>query len=282
MIKNNIISILIVAYNSWDYIIHTLKSCLDQTYQNFEILILDNNSTDNTLKNIHTFKDKRIKLFTSDKNIGPFKWLNFLLDKVKSEYVAIQDHDDIWHPEKLQRQINILETHKKYVWCWTMTQYYYEIDKKYYLIYNNQESKKTTHTSLVFRYNKGFLYDTSMNYLCDPYTMIHHLCKNKKLIYNIKIPLTLHLIKWNFSNAYYLYWIFSFKNIKRIVKTYWFSMWTILQILYEFWKLIFMGLYKLTGRNSFMMIDRLQYIIFWSKKLKIYEKYTKKMIYYLK
>jgi glycosyltransferase involved in cell wall biosynthesis len=62
------ISILICSYNSGEYIFNTIKSVLKQTYTNFELLILDNNSKDDTVKNIKSFQDERIKLFESKIN----------------------------------------------------------------------------------------------------------------------------------------------------------------------------------------------------------------------
>src|SRR5680860_1452252 len=100
------VSVLICTYNAQKYIETTLQSILDQSYTTLEILILDNNSTDHTLDILQKFTDKRIQIFPSKKNLGPFGGLNFLLEKSIGEYVAIQDHDDIWHPEKIEKQIN--------------------------------------------------------------------------------------------------------------------------------------------------------------------------------
>jgi teichuronic acid biosynthesis glycosyltransferase TuaG len=76
---------------------------------------LDNASQDTTLDVINTYKDSRIHLYPSKKNLGPYKGLNFLLDKVQGQYIAILDHDDLWHPAKLAKQIVFLEKNKKYV-----------------------------------------------------------------------------------------------------------------------------------------------------------------------
>ena len=132
-----LVSILIVAYNPGDYLVHTLISCLNQSYQNTEILLLDNDSSENIQKYIEkaeniTQKFLKIRCFFEKKNHGPYQWLNLLLKKAKGEYIAIQDHDDIWHPEKLEKQVDFLEHHPKYVGCGTKTVMYYEWDKKYF------------------------------------------------------------------------------------------------------------------------------------------------------
>lgn len=83
------VSILICAYNSGKYIFPTIKTVLAQSLQDFELLILDNNSSDGTVKNILSFQDNRIKLFQEKINHGPYGGLNFLLEKASWEYIAI-------------------------------------------------------------------------------------------------------------------------------------------------------------------------------------------------
>lgn len=78
-----LISILIVAYNPGEYLRKTLESCLDQTYSNTEILILDNNSSEDISIYFPTDSEKltRIKLIKSTENLGPYRGLNRLLDE---------------------------------------------------------------------------------------------------------------------------------------------------------------------------------------------------------
>ena len=109
------VSILLCSYNAELYVRDTLQSLLNQTYVNIEILILDNNSKDTTVEIIKSYKDTRIHLYPSEKNLGPYGGLNFLLEKAIGNYIAIQDHDDIWHSEKIKKQINFLEQHKKFI-----------------------------------------------------------------------------------------------------------------------------------------------------------------------
>lgn len=156
-------SILVVAYNAEKYIKNTLLSCINQTYKNVEILILDNASSDGTVAIIESFKDERIKLFKNSTNIGPYAGLNFLLKKAEGEYIAIQDHDDIWFPKKTEKQVNFLEKNQDFIACGTNTFYYYESEK--FLILNKKPelAKFVYHTSLLFR-NKGFRYVTNYNF----------------------------------------------------------------------------------------------------------------------
>jgi len=266
------ISVLIVSYNSWNYIKNTLKSVLEQTYKNIEILVLDNNSKDNTIKNIENIikQDDRIKLFKSEKNLWPYWGLNFLLKKANWNYIAIQDHDDIWHSKKLEKQIEFLDKNNEYIWCWTEAIMYYENDKTFFKYYLWQQNYYTIHPSLVFRNNKIFKYDESLVYFWDAYSQKVNLCNNKKLIYNIKEPLTLHIIKWWYSNFTYSWFKFNKKYIKRIFNLHNFSLYSFFVLFYEIFRkilLLFLKIFK--NEKIFIFFDRLPYRLTWNKIIKI-------------
>lgn len=99
-----LISIIIPAYNSAKYISLAVKSVLNQTYQDFELLIIDDGSTDNTKEIIESFKDKRIE-YIYQNNTGAASARNTGIKKAKGEYIAFLDADDRWKPDKLARQI---------------------------------------------------------------------------------------------------------------------------------------------------------------------------------
>ena len=96
-----LVSILICTHNAENTIEQTLRTCLNQTYKNFEILIHDDQSKDKTLNIIKNIWDKRIKVVESWKKLWPYKGLNFLLYHAKWDYIAIKYHDDLWYPEKI-------------------------------------------------------------------------------------------------------------------------------------------------------------------------------------
>lgn len=112
---SSMVSVILCTYNAENYIRATLESILCQSYTSIEILILDNNSKDITVEIIKSYKDTRIHLYPSEKNLGPYGGLNFLLEKAKGDYIAIQDHDDLWHPQKLAKQIAFLDNNHKYI-----------------------------------------------------------------------------------------------------------------------------------------------------------------------
>lgn len=126
------ISVIVAVYNAGKYLTPAIQSVLNQTYGDFELLILDNGSKDGSLDKLYNICDPRIKIFPLEKNLGAYGGLNFLLDHCEGEYVAIQDHDDIWHPKKLSIQLNFLESHPEMVGCGTGMTMYYEADGKFF------------------------------------------------------------------------------------------------------------------------------------------------------
>lgn len=158
--EEKLVSVLVVAWNAEKYIEKTLKGVLGQTYQNLEVLLLDNASTDQTLPLAREIEknDKRLKIYVGEKNIGAYPGLNFLLEKARGEYVAIQDHDDIWLPEKIKKQIEYLEKNPAVVACGTETFYFYEKRGVFILDRRRGWVDFVDHTSLVFR-NRGFRYE---------------------------------------------------------------------------------------------------------------------------
>lgn len=185
-----LVSVLICSYNAEKFIKETIQSVLSQTYPELELLILDNASKDKTAEIVRQIasKDRRVKLFANETNLGSYPGLNYLLERAKGIYIAINDHDDIWHPEKLARQVDFLENHKEYAGCGTAIINWYEKYRK--TIYRTQPEKADVswHTTLVFR-NGGFRYDTSVKLGTDFYFMKNILSKDKKKIYNFPEPM---------------------------------------------------------------------------------------------
>ena len=106
----NKISVIMSVYNDQDNISNSIKSILGQTYKDFEFLIVDDCSTDNTYEEIKKFTtDPRIKLYKNSKNIGLTKSLNFLIEKSSGKYIFRQDSDDVSLSQRFQEQLNVLE-----------------------------------------------------------------------------------------------------------------------------------------------------------------------------
>lgn len=208
--KKSLVSVLIVTFNAEQYIYNTIKSCLKQTYSPIEILILDNGSTDNTVKIIKKFKkNKNFHIYTTNKNKGPYGGLNYLLKQAKGQYIAILDHDDLWLPEKIETQINFLESHPKEIACGTQTYIYYEY--KNILILDRKPLKVhyVNHISLMFK-NKGFRYNLKYLFSDEHFEKIILKGKTSK-IYCIPKALAIHRIRKDRNN-------FSRKRYKLNIK----------------------------------------------------------------
>lgn len=110
------ISVIITSYNAGRFIEEAIQSILTQTYKNFEIIIVDDGSTDGTYNTIKQLglKDKRIKAFRI-RHSGPSKASNLALRLAKGEFIARMDADDIACPDRLQKQVDFLLKHKDVV-----------------------------------------------------------------------------------------------------------------------------------------------------------------------
>lgn len=103
------VSIIIPTYNRSQLIGRSIKSVLNQTYRNFELIIVDDGSVDDTEKVVAGFKDERIRYVRREKNGGEAAARNTGIKAAKTDYIAYQDSDDEWLPEKLARQIELLK-----------------------------------------------------------------------------------------------------------------------------------------------------------------------------
>ena len=122
MSRNNSVTVLMPAYNAEDYIADAIQSVLDQTYTDFELLIVNNGSTDRTEAIVRSFTDTRIKLLDEPKK-GIAQALNTGLKHSTSEYVARFDADDICYPQRLKEQYKFMLSNPAYTICGTACDY---------------------------------------------------------------------------------------------------------------------------------------------------------------
>ncbi|KDN55274.1 glycosyltransferase family 2 protein [Flavobacterium seoulense] len=106
-----LVSVIIPTFNSEKYISDTIISVQNQTYQNWEIILVDDGSTDETQTIITSFlTDKRIQFYSLEKNLGTGVARNFALEKANGKYISFLDADDLWKLDKLEKQINFMKT----------------------------------------------------------------------------------------------------------------------------------------------------------------------------
>ena len=118
----DLVSVIMPAYNCADFIGRSIESVMNQTYQNWELIIVDDCSSDETALVIQTYakKDSRIKYHKLKKNSGAAVARNTAVDLAQGTYLAFNDSDDIWKPEKLEKQIRFMEEHH---YAFTCTDY---------------------------------------------------------------------------------------------------------------------------------------------------------------
>lgn len=107
------ITVLMPAYNAGNYIGQAIRSVLRQSFADFELLIVDDGSTDNTAKIVRSFKDPRIVLVQQE-NKGVAAALNIGLKHARAHYIARFDADDVCYPERLKIQYDFITTHPEY------------------------------------------------------------------------------------------------------------------------------------------------------------------------
>jgi glycosyltransferase involved in cell wall biosynthesis len=105
-----LVSVLISVYNAGEYLRPSVKSIIEQTYSNLEIIIIDDGSTDNCMDSIADFKDSRISVINQE-NAGKAIALNRAMDKLKGEFYIIQDADDISYPHRIERLVECMLEH---------------------------------------------------------------------------------------------------------------------------------------------------------------------------
>lgn len=117
----DLVSIIMPSFNTGKYIAETIQSVLNQTYKNWELIIVDDCSTDDTDVVVCQFiKDERIRCFKNDHNSGAAVSRNRALREAKGKWIAFLDSDDLWLPNKLEKQVSFM---KKKGYYFTYTNY---------------------------------------------------------------------------------------------------------------------------------------------------------------
>jgi len=156
--KNPKISICIPSYNHEKYIGKTIESILNQTYKNFEIIISDDNSKDNSENIIKSYKDQRINFYKNNTNIGPALNSNKSIQLSNCDYILILPSDDILREDALEIYLKEIEYNNAdvlFCWCQTIDENDNEIDS-YNMFLSNQKRDHDKLLNELF-YNQNFL-----------------------------------------------------------------------------------------------------------------------------
>ena len=106
----SLVSVILTSFNHEKYIREAIESVLGQTFQDFELIVWDDASTDGSWEIVQSYSDPRIKAFRNDRNKGPAFGVNEAISEIATgKYIAITHSDDAWRPEKLEKQVAFLE-----------------------------------------------------------------------------------------------------------------------------------------------------------------------------
>lgn len=128
MSQNNLVSVIITTYNAEKYIEKTISSVIDQSYKNWELIIIDDCSSDTTWQLLKFFKSKyqNIHIFKNKENFGCNFSRNLAFSKAKGRFLSLLDHDDFWLPDKIAKQVHFHLTQN----CAASCTHYRRYDKK--------------------------------------------------------------------------------------------------------------------------------------------------------
>lgn len=152
--KKPLVSIIMNCHNGEKYLEKSLKSIINQSYKNWELIFWDNKSTDNSKKIVKKFKNKKIKYFYSKFFYSLYKSRNLAINKAKGKYVAFLDTDDLWKKDKLKHSIHYLIKNKLKI-CYTNHYLYFQKIKKNKKAINYKF--KLSPQFLLNKYNIGIL-----------------------------------------------------------------------------------------------------------------------------
>lgn len=114
-----LVSVVMINYNYEKYVKEAILSVVNQTYDNWELIVVDDGSTDGSVEAIKSIEDPRIRLFQMDKNRHICCASNYGLKQIRGTYVARLDSDDLWREDKLEKQVQFFNEHKEAKICFT-------------------------------------------------------------------------------------------------------------------------------------------------------------------
>ena len=194
-----LVSVIMSVYNGEKYLVQAIYSILNQTYQNFEFIIIEDCSTDNSLDILEEYakKDSRIKIIKKEKNIGIkgfIENLNLGISIAKGKYIARMDQDDISLPERFQKQVIFLENNPEISMVGAQIDFINEkneiIGEKIGALEHEEIVNKMTsqiqlfHPAIMFRNHQNIKYREKFIY-CEDYDLYLNLITQGKKLANI-------------------------------------------------------------------------------------------------
>lgn len=197
--SNPLVSVIMAAYNTQDYIEEAISSILGQTYQNFELICIDDSSTDSTQNRIKAMaaNDNRIRLIVNEINQGAAGSRNCGIKKAMGKYIAIVDADDIADRDRLQRQVAVLEENSHIFLC---SSDWVKVDKNNRYVkrcYTKQATAENIwNPTTMWRGDAGYLYRKKFK-ASEDYDLFLRMQSNQKEFFNIAAPLLRYRVREN-------------------------------------------------------------------------------------
>jgi len=129
-----LVTVLMPVYNTEKYVAESIESVLNQTFGDFEFLIIDDGSTDKSLEVIKSYDDKRIRVVKNEENIKLIATLNKGIDLSEGKYICRIDADDINVLNRLEKQFNIMESHPEYAACSSWIENFYDDGRENFIV----------------------------------------------------------------------------------------------------------------------------------------------------
>ena len=176
--KKPLVSIIINCFNGEKFLSKTLQSVLNQKFKDFEVIFLDNCSTDKSAKIYKNIKDERFKYFKTKKKLRLYEARNFALKKIKGKYISFLDTDDWWDNEYLSSREKFFLSSKEYGFSFSNCYHYFENTKKFEIFYNGTLPS-------------GFILDKLLKYY---FVKLSSIVLKRELIKNFKFNISYNII----------------------------------------------------------------------------------------
>ena len=212
------ISVIIPTFNREKLVGDSIKSVLNQSYKNLEVIVVDDGSEDNTKQEIDKIKDNRIKYIKLKKNYGASTARNIGIKIAVGQYISFQDSDDFLYPYKLEKQmINIINKKSNLDFCKIKVIF----NSSYNLFYPNERQEKSILKGNIFKelisrgnfistqsilvksnFIRKYYFDTNLPRLQD-YDIVLRMIPKVKISYTNRVLIDLHLQKDSITRAQY-------------------------------------------------------------------------------
>jgi glycosyltransferase involved in cell wall biosynthesis len=189
------VSVILTSFNHAKYLREAIDSTLSQSYENFELIIWDDASRDESWEIIESYDDPRIKSFKNQKQMRGVYGLNKAISQIAAgEYIAIHHSDDIWEPNKLEEQVNFLSAHDNYGAVFSQVEFideegglFVNANYKYYDSFN--QKNRSNNEWILYILQNG-------NPFCHPSALIKRECYDTCGLYRYGFAQTGDLDMW--------------------------------------------------------------------------------------